>query len=215
VVGGSGGIGASGFAAVLAAVAGPSVLVDVDVGGGGIDVTLGIESVIGARWSGLRVAGGRLEPSALVDGLPRWGRCAVLAADIGELDPAAVSQVLGTAACIGPVVVDLPRGGCAERAAALLHCDLVVVLARADVGGLVAAHAVATALPELPVGVVVRRGEVPPDEASALVGAALLGVLPPMRASAADVDPRRLPRAAARVATGVLAGLLAETGGRR
>ncbi|HEX3335953.1 MAG TPA: hypothetical protein VHS54_05785 [Jatrophihabitans sp.] len=207
VVGGSGGVGASAFAAVLAGVAGPSVLVDVDVGGGGIDVTLGVESAPGARWSGLRLAGGRLEPSALVDGLPRWGRCAVLAADCPELDADAVSQVLRTAARAGPVIVDLPRGSCAERAAALLHCELVVVLARADVSGLVAAHAVAGALPELPIGVVVRRGDVGPGDAAELVGAPLLGVLPGLRAAIPALDPRRLPRSAARVAGGVLDGL--------
>src|SRR4051812_19306479 len=81
VVGGSGGVGASAFAAVLAAVAGESLLVDVDAAGGGVDVLLGIEAVDGARWSDLHLAGGRLDASVLLAGLPRWGPCAVLAAD--------------------------------------------------------------------------------------------------------------------------------------
>src|SRR5690349_916184 len=59
VVGGSGGVGASSFAAVLAATAGRSLLVDLDVAGGGLDVVLGIEAEAGARWSGLHLAGGR------------------------------------------------------------------------------------------------------------------------------------------------------------
>jgi hypothetical protein len=207
VVGGSGGVGASSFAAVLAVIAGPSVLIDLDVTGGGIDIALGIEGTVGARWSGLRVAGGHLDPEMLVGGLPRAGPCSVLAADSAELDPAAVSQVIAAACALGPVVLDLPRASCAERAAALLRCDLVVVVARADVSGLVAAHAMVAALPELPVGVVVRRGEVAPVEAAGLVGASLLGVLPALGPGRVTIDPNRPPRHAARVAAGVLAGV--------
>ncbi|MFN2560734.1 MAG: pilus assembly protein FlpE [Jatrophihabitans sp.] len=206
VVGGSGGVGASSFAAVLAAVIGPSVLVDLDVAGGGIDVALGIETVPGARWSGLHVAGGHLDPAALVDGLPRWGPVAVLAADVAVLDPEAVLQVVAAARAVGPVVLDLPRSGGAERAAAFLHSDLVVLLARGDVRGLVAANAVAAALPELPAGVVVRRGEVDAGQAAQIVGCPLLGALPALRSSPFELDPGRLPRAAARVATGLLRG---------
>lgn len=206
VLGGSGGVGASTFAAVLAVSAGPSVLVDVDVCGGGIDVVLGIESVAGARWSGLELAGGRLEPAALAAGLPHAGPCAVLAADTADLDADAVHQVISAAAAVGPVVVDLPRPPCAGRAAALMLCDLVVVLARADVGGLVAAHAVVGALPERPAGIVVRRGRVPPAQAAELIGAPLLGELGPL-GPALTLDARRLPRSLVRVAAGVLAGL--------
>jgi MinD-like ATPase involved in chromosome partitioning or flagellar assembly len=207
VLGGSGGVGASSFAAVLAAAAGEAVLLDLDVTGGGVDVTLGIESAPGARWSGLEVAGGRLDPAALVDGLPRWGPVAVLAADVPTLDVAAVLQVLDVSRQAGPVVVDLPRASCAERAAALLHCDLVVVLARADVDGLVAAHAVAGALPELPIGLVLRRGEVSSADAAALVGCRLLGELPALGRSRIQMEPQRMPRSLLRVAAGVLAGL--------
>lgn len=215
VVGGSGGVGASCFAAVLAVVAAPSVLIDLDAMGGGVDVTLGVEAMPGARWSGLRVAGGHLDPAALIAGLPRAGPCAVLAADTAQLDPEAVLQVLEAAASAGPVVLDLPRASCAERAAALLACDLVVVLARADVSGLVAAHAMVSALPQLPVGVVIRRGELEPDEAAELVGAPLLGVLPALGSSRLVLDADRPPRSIARVAAGVLAGLRATGGAAR
>jgi len=213
VVGGSGGVGASVFAAVLASalasVAGESLLVDVDVAGGGVDVLLGIEAVDGARWSDLHLAGGRLDPSELVGGLPRWGPCAVLAAD-APMAAGAVGQVVEVAAAAGvPVVLDLPRTECPERAAALERCDLVVVLARADAPGLVAAHAVVAALPELPVGVVVRRGprdRVAVDEAARLVRARLLGRLP-ATGPAFELEAARLPRAHRVVADGVLAGL--------
>jgi hypothetical protein len=207
VVGGSGGVGASSFAAVLAAMRRDAVLIDLDVIGGGLDVTLGVESAPGARWSGLRVAGGRLDPGALVEGLPRWGPVPVLGADVAQLDPSAVMQVLDAASSVGLVVLDLPRASCAERAAALLHCDLVVVLGRADVEGLVAAHAQVAVLPELPIGLVVRRGEVSADDAATLVGCPLLGELPALGGSRLELRPDRLPRAIARVAAGVLGGL--------
>lgn len=207
VVGGSGGVGASSFAAVMAAVAGGALLVDLDVAGGGIDVTLGIESTSGARWSGLRLAGGRLEPDALVGGLPRWGSVPVLAADVADLGADAVLQVLDVARGTGPVVLDLPRRSCPERTAAMVHCALVVVLARADVDGLVAAHALADGLPELPSGLVCRRGEVGSANAARLVGVPLLGELPALGGSQPVLNPHRLPTAAARVAAGVLRGL--------
>lgn len=207
MVGGSGGVGASTFAAVLALVAAPSVLIDLDVAGGGIDVVLGIEQAPGARWSGLRLAGGRLDPALLADGLPRAGPVAVLAADTVAVDSAAVLQVLDAAGELGCVVLDLPRASCAARAAGLLRCDLVVVVARADVAGLVAAHATVSALPDRPIGLVVRRGTVDPGEAAGMVGVPLLGVLPPLAGAPLVLDPRRPPRSSARVAAGVLTGL--------
>lgn len=206
VLGGSGGVGASSFAAVLAVVAGRSLLVDLDVCGGGIDVALGVEAEPGVRWSGLHVGGGRLDAAELLARLPRWGPVSVLPADVPEVDPAAVLQLLDVAAAAAPVIVDLPRAGCAERAAAFLHCDLVVLLARADVTGLVAAHAVSAALPEIAAGVVVRRGDVPPRQAAELVGRPLLGELPALGIGRFQLRADRPPRALARVAAGVLSG---------
>jgi MinD-like ATPase involved in chromosome partitioning or flagellar assembly len=210
VVGGSGGVGASSFAAILAATAGSAVLVDLDVAGGGIDVLLGIEAAAGARWSGLRLAGGRLDPATLLAGLPRWGGCAVLAADVAALEAAAVEQVITSAVearSLDCVVVDLPRHECPERSAAVAHVDLVAVLARADVAGLVAAHGVVAALGEAPIGMVMRRGALPGERAADLVGAPLLGTLPPVSRPLPELDFDRLPRGAAKVAAGVLGGL--------
>lgn len=206
IVGGSGGVGASSFAAVLAVVAGRSLLVDLDAASGGVDVVLGIEALPGVRWSGLQVGGGRLDPHELFERLPRWATASVLAADARELDPDAVRQVLVTARAEGTVVVDLPRAACAERAAALLHCDVVVVLARADVSGLVGAHAIAASLPDIPLGMVTRRDCVSGADAAELVGCPLLGELPGLRSPWA-LDAARPPRTHVRVAAGVLRGL--------
>jgi Mrp family chromosome partitioning ATPase len=218
VVGGSGGVGASSFAAILAATAGAALLVDLDVAGGGIDVLLGVEGVAGARWSGLRLAGGWLDPATLLAGLPRWGGCAVLAADVAALDAGAVGQVLTAAVeteALDCVVVDLPRHDCPERSATLAHADLVVVVARADVVGLVAAHAVVAAVDAAPVGLVARRGGLDGARAGELVGAPLLGSLPAMGRPWSELDVEHLPRSAAKVASGVLRGLRPAAGADR
>ena len=63
------------FAAALACAAGgPSVLIDLDGVGGGLDVTLGLEGIPGARWSGLQLDGGHLDPVVLDQGLLRFVR---------------------------------------------------------------------------------------------------------------------------------------------
>jgi secretion/DNA translocation related CpaE-like protein len=204
VIGGSGGVGASTFAAVLAAVAVPSVLVDLDPVGGGSDVLLGIESVRGARWSQLRLDGGWLDPALLADGLPRWRGVAVLAVDALVPSPAGVVQVIDAAAELGTVVVDLPRAESEVRAAAGVRCVLIVLVVAAHVRAVAAARAVWRSLPNDRCGVVVRRGELPAREVAELIGAPLLGVLPAMeRGQLAE----RLPRAEVRVAAGLVDGL--------
>ena len=100
-------------------------------------------------------------PRSLADGLPRAGPCAVLAADRfdAESDAAAdaVQQVVAAAAALGPVVLDLPRHRSDVRTAAESLCDLVVLLVRPDVTGLVAARAATEVLVEPALGLVVRR----------------------------------------------------------
>jgi MinD-like ATPase involved in chromosome partitioning or flagellar assembly len=213
VVGGSGGVGASLFAGALAAVAAapdrPSLLIDLDVTGGGIDVVLGMEAAPGARWSGLRLAGGELDAQVLLDGLVPWAGCRVLAADVIEVDAAAVAQVLDAVdLALDTVVIDLPRVPGPARDAALARSDLVVVIARGDVAGVVAAHAQVQSLPAVPIGVLAHRGEIDARHVVDLVGAPLLGRLP--WRPGARPDPARLPRALRAVAGGVLAGLVLE-----
>lgn len=205
VVGGSGGMGASTFAGVLARAAAPAVLVDLDEVGGGIDVLLGIESERGARWSGVRLDGGRLDPALLAEGLPRWHGVAVLAADVAPPDAAAVLEVVDAAAHLGAVVIDLPRAASDLRDAVVARCALCVLVVGADVRAVAAARAVVRSLPDGALGAVVRRGELPVDEAVDVLGVPLLGVLPPVDRQT-PVD--RLPRVASRVALGLLDGLV-------
>ena len=118
------------------------MLVDLDVHGGGIDVVLGIEKDTGTRWSGLHSDGGRIDPGAVAEALPRWGGVSVLSCDREDLPPPAVGSVLAAARQLGAVVVDLGRGATAARDVAVAECDLVVVVVRATVPGVAAASRV-------------------------------------------------------------------------
>lgn len=210
VVGGRGGAGASTFAAVLAAMAGlggRAVLIDLDPAAGGLDVLLGVEGVPGARWSGLRLDGGRLDATALLGGLPSWGRVAVLSADL-EPTPAAVAQVLEVAARAGPVVVDLGRCSTPWRTAALDCCALVVLVCGADVRSVTGARSVRLGLGAAVTGLVVvraARAAVAPLRVAELVGMPLIGAVPALpRGADSPLAVTSLPRAMSRVARGVL-----------
>ena len=216
MIGAGGGVGASTLAAVLAWAAG-GVLIDLDPVGGGIDVLLGIETTPGARWSGLHLAGGRLEPSLLAGGLPRWRRTRVLAADRSP-PPEAIGPVCAAAAEVGVVVLDVPRLPCPVREAALDVADLVLLLGRCTVPSLAGVRAVlgslgadgATGTAVGAVGVVLRRGEVPLDEARAGLAAPPVAVLPASCRVALATRPP--PRPLATAAAGILDGLAGKGG---
>jgi len=204
VVGGSGGAGASTFAAALACgVRGPAVLVDLDPMSGGIDVLLGVETVPGARWPGLQLGGGRLDPTVFERGLPQWGQVRVLAAPQAPVEPDAVIQVIDAACELGPVVLDVGRGLEPGRAAALERCDLAILLAASSVAGISAARRVRSGVPAVSVGAVLRRGSVREQDASELLGVPILAALPePIR------HDSPVPAAWVRVGGGILEGLL-------
>ena len=81
VVGGTGGAGATTLACALAqwyAARGPTLLVDADPLGPGVDRLLGLEGRGGVRWEGLTETSGRLGARALREGVPREGALGVL-----------------------------------------------------------------------------------------------------------------------------------------
>jgi secretion/DNA translocation related CpaE-like protein len=215
VVGGSGGVGASTFAAVLAAVLGEqapngSFLIDADPAGGGIDLLLGAEHQPGARWSAVRTRGGALDPAVLTAGLPRWGPVSFLAADIDPA-PAAIQQVLVAAAGCGPVVVELPRWPTAAHATVANSCQLIVLVTGSSVRAISAARQVSSGIIDRPLGVVVvrRRNDTSSGRIADWLGVPLVGTVP---ASAPESDPTlrpsALPRAIRKVAEGVRDGLI-------
>jgi hypothetical protein len=206
VLGACGGVGASTFAATVAAVAG-AVLVDLDAVGGGVDVLLGIEHIAGARWSSVEVAGGAIDPAHLRDGLPRWGAAPVLAADAVPRERA-VAPVLDAARVLGTVVVDLGRVPNEARQAAIDACVLVIVVVPADLHGVAAARSLVCSLVGADVALVVRRGPLGADEVGELAAAPVVGVLPPLRGRAGvALDPHRLPGAVRRAAEGIADGV--------
>ena len=213
VTGGRGGSGATTFACVLAAMAalgGPALLIDLDPVAGGIDVLLGIESTPGARWSGLRLDGGHLEPDVLMRGLPQWASAAVLSADVTP-SAQAVEQVLDVGANAGPVVVDLTRWASATRDVALQRCVLTVLTCGADVRSVMGARAVRLGLGSAPIGVVVIRSgrdPAPAARVAELLDAPLIGAVSKVRRrDDAPLGATALPRAMTRIARGVLDAL--------
>lgn len=152
VIGASGGVGASTFAAGLAATlaadaAGPVLLADLDPWGGGLDLLLGLEAAPGPRWSALRESRGRISAAALREALPHWRAVAVLGNDGVEVPPAALLAIVAAGVVDGgTVVLDLPRTALGLVSAGGLRLDRGVVLAADDVPGVAAARRLVSAL---------------------------------------------------------------------
>lgn len=144
VIGGSGGAGASTFAAALAQSAarhGCPLLMDLDPAGAGAGALLGLPSDPDVGWEALAARGGRLAGRALRETLPRAHGASVLTwrSLPGPLGSDTVREAFD-AGVRGHdlVVVDLPRHG--EVPADLkARLDLVLVLTRPDVTGLASA----------------------------------------------------------------------------
>jgi secretion/DNA translocation related CpaE-like protein len=153
VVGGTGGAGASTFAAALAlssARTRPTVLIDGDRLGGGLDVLLGAEHVTGARWPDLAGAQGRLSAASFSEALLMVDGLAVLSWDRGgatELGAEAPAAVIDAAARgFACTVVDLPRHGDAATTVFTGAADLAVIVVPATVRATAASAAVAAGL---------------------------------------------------------------------
>lgn len=119
VAGASGGLGTSTLAVAvgrrLAATGPPSVVVDLDLGGGGLDVTAGIEHLPGTRWPSLADVRGRVDPEAVLSSVPGEDGCRVLSTGGPAHGPVPVRAVEDVVASLltgrGPVVLDVPPRG--------------------------------------------------------------------------------------------------------
>lgn len=117
VVAGSGGVGSSTFAAILATEAvtrGMSaVVIDLDQFGGGIDLILGAEEIPGTRWCDIDPGSGRISADTLAAALPRANGVAFLSQSrscTGDLSVETVAAVIDAARrAFDLVVLDLPR----------------------------------------------------------------------------------------------------------
>lgn len=172
VIGGCGGAGASTLATALgltSARESPTILIDGDRFGGGLDVLLGAEQRRGARWPDLAATRGRLGAAALTDALPQVDGLAILSWDrTGSADLAidAAAAVVNAAVRGFPsVVVDLPRRFDPASMVFASAADAVVMVVPATVR--------ATA-------------------AAAMIAAQVLGECPRLRLVVRDAGARRL-----------------------
>jgi secretion/DNA translocation related CpaE-like protein len=192
VVGGRGGAGASTLAAALALAGArrrsPTLLLDADPLGGGIDLVLGAEDSTGLRWPALAQTRGRVSGAALHEALPRLDQLAVLTWDRGEtlsVPPAAMRTVLEAARRANDlVVVDLPRRLDDAAAEVLTTAAVALLVVPAEIRAAAAAARVASSLAPLTPDVrVVVRGPAPAglaaDVVAASLGLPLVGFLEP------------------------------------
>src|ERR1700712_4025035 len=188
VIGGSGGAGATVFAATLAqtaTAAGRTLLVDADPIGAGIDRVLGLESSDGIRWDSMLQTTGRLSSRSLREALPRTGQLSVLtwpADRPATLQAFAMREVLSAGRRgFDTVVVDLPRHRDAVIDEAISRCDHVVLVSTLTVPGVSSAARVAHRLPELtPARHLVTRGSragLSPESVSRLLRMPLLAAM--------------------------------------
>jgi secretion/DNA translocation related CpaE-like protein len=185
VIGGSGGAGATVFAAALAQMStalGRTLLVDADPIGAGIDRVLGLEDRDGIRWDSMLQTTGRLSSRSLREALPRTGGLSVLTWPTdrpASLQAFAMREVLSAGRRgFDAVVVDLPRHHDAVVDETITRCDHVVLVSTLTVPGVSSAARVAHRLPELaPTRHLVTRGSragVSPDSVSRLLRTPLL-----------------------------------------
>jgi secretion/DNA translocation related CpaE-like protein len=181
VTGGCGGAGASTLAAALAVTSAreaPTVLLDADPHGGGLDVLLGVEQTPGARWPELVESRGRLGAAALSQALVPVGELRLLSWDRSAATtvPAeAMATVLDAAGRAGDlVVVDVPRRWDDPGSIAVAGADLALLVVPATVRAVASAAHTVRALQALTAEVrVVVRDPAPGGLGSADVGRAI------------------------------------------
>jgi secretion/DNA translocation related CpaE-like protein len=200
VLGGSGGAGASVLAAALAISAARAgrdpVLVDADPRSGGLDLVLGAEDEVGARWCDLAAVTGLLASDALRAALPSAHGVALLSVDRESEDPLpadALPVVVDSAiAAYGVVVLDLPRAGADVLEALVPRCDVVLLVVTGDVRGASAALRAAGVLRRVAgARLVVRRmphAGVDPGEIATWLDLEVAAELPHDRGLAAALD---------------------------
>ncbi|WP_240917769.1 hypothetical protein [Phycicoccus sp. HDW14] len=135
VVGASGGLGASTLALAvgrrLAVDGPPATVVDLDLTGGGLDVTAGVEHLAGRRWAALASVRGAVPPDLVLGSLPTEAGCRLLSAGGSpptDVPDAAVADVLDSlVGAGGPVVLDVPAAS-TLLPLVLRHAPLVVLV---------------------------------------------------------------------------------------
>lgn len=227
VLGGSGGAGATTLACALgqaAARRGPTVVVDCDPLGPGVDRVLGLDGQDGSRWEALCQTTGRLSARALREALPQRDGLRALswrAGSTATLQAFAVREAL-SAARRGhdTVVVDLPRVVDPLVEEVLARCDAVVMVVVPTVPGVASATRLAGRLGGVAApGVVLRGAGVAARDVTRATGLPVVGHVPHQRGLAEAIDvglgPIRSWRSPLARTCSALVGDLADAAGRR
>ncbi|WP_179229112.1 septum site-determining protein Ssd [Parenemella sanctibonifatiensis] len=189
VVGASGGVGVSTFVTGLGQACtdrGPTVLLDVDAAGGGLDLLLGLEAQEGWRWRDLAAARGGL--SGLSGRLPSEDQLSVLAVDRdpagapGQVPRGALAVVLEAAANeFDAVIADLGRGEAAEHAVVLERADRILLVVATELRSIAQARTITARLGAGAVELWVRQwrpSSLAPVVVADALGLPLSGVIP-------------------------------------
>ncbi|RYB93762.1 septum site determining protein [Nocardioides oleivorans] len=194
VVGGAGGAGATTLACALAQWQSgrtPTLLVDADPLGPGLDRLLGMEDVAGVRWEGLVDTAGRLGARALRESVPRTNGLGVLTWSglRRRLDVPTLRRILPSAARGHDLVVlDLARQG-PHLSELADRCDDLLVVTPATLPGLAAtARLVAELRRDTGAGLVLRPGSVSDADATHVTGLPVVAAVADQRGLAAAVD---------------------------
>jgi secretion/DNA translocation related CpaE-like protein len=196
VIGGSGGAGATTFACALgqwAGRSGPSVVIDTDPLGPGVDRVLGLEGEYGVRWDALQQTTGRLSARTLREALPRRAGVGALswaAGPQGTLQAFAMRESL-SAAQRGHdvVVVDLTRHGDPLIDEVAARCDRVMVLVTPTVPGLASAARVCARMARVArLGLVVRGRGLDPAEMSEVTEVPVVATMSDQRGLEEAID---------------------------
>ncbi|TQL66512.1 secretion/DNA translocation related CpaE-like protein [Nocardioides albertanoniae] len=218
VLAGSGGAGATTYAAALASLGaerGSTLLVDADRLGPGAGRVLGLEDLPGVTWGDLGQTAGRLGARALREAVPHVGSLGLLGWPVGDASapqPEVVREVLAAARRGHDlVVVDLPRESDSATEALVTGCDLVLIVVRANVTGTASAARLVARLPERDrLSVVVRGRAAEPEAVGRALGLPVAASMGDQRGLSEAIDlglgpirSRRAPlaRAAAEVLT--------------
>lgn len=197
VIGGCGGAGASTFACALGQVAsarGPTLVVDTDPLGPGLDRLLGLEASPGVRWGDLASGAGRLGARSLREAVPRAGEGpGVLSwapGPVAEPDAVVVREAVAAAQRgHDTVVVDLARHGSGSVAELVARCDRLLVVVPATLVGLAATVRLLDRLGPVPAAALaLRRGGVPWADAERATGLPIAVEVPEQRGLGEAVD---------------------------
>lgn len=196
VVGGAGGAGASTLACAVGQVGGrsaPTLVIDTDPVGPGLDRLLGLDETPGVRWSDLAASAGRLGSRSLREAVPRRDGVGVLtwAAGAAPSPPLSTLRDVLAAARRGHslVVLDLARQTGSLTAELIARCDLVLAVTPASLSGVASTVRLVEPLTDASrLRLAPRRGAVPSADLATAVGVPVALEVPEQKGLAESVD---------------------------